>query len=331
MAKPRIFVSSTYYDLRHIRRSLEAFIDSLGYEAVLFESGDIPFKHDAPLDESCYVEIKSCHILVLIIGGRFGSSSSDAAPPEGEEDKFYKHYNSITEKEYKTARELDIPIFIFVEKNVLSEYETFKENRENTSVKYAHVQNINVFRLIDDIYAQSRNNLLREFDNFDDISSWLKLQWAGLFADFLAKKSEKTSLKDMASQMSSLSSLTGVLKEYTEALMRKVQPQDFEALIRSQERRLITQRSHAFSREPMIRFIRDESEEPLSSARLYRSFIESESLEDFLSRARVSDDFMNRFMLEHEDAARKDYFELVEKYKEPTDEAESDGEGEDAG
>jgi hypothetical protein len=39
MAKPRVFVISTYYDLKHIRNSLEAFIESLGYDPVLFESG----------------------------------------------------------------------------------------------------------------------------------------------------------------------------------------------------------------------------------------------------------------------------------------------------
>ena len=42
MAKPRVFVSSTYYDLKHIRDRPEAFIESFGYEPVLFESGDIP-------------------------------------------------------------------------------------------------------------------------------------------------------------------------------------------------------------------------------------------------------------------------------------------------
>ena len=42
MAKPRIFVSSTYYDLKHIRASLSLFIDSLGYESILFEKGQLP-------------------------------------------------------------------------------------------------------------------------------------------------------------------------------------------------------------------------------------------------------------------------------------------------
>lgn len=36
MARPRVFVSSTYYDLKHIRASLENFIESLGFDAVLF-------------------------------------------------------------------------------------------------------------------------------------------------------------------------------------------------------------------------------------------------------------------------------------------------------
>jgi hypothetical protein len=35
MAKPRVFVSSTYYDLKHLRSAIEAFIDSLGYEPIL--------------------------------------------------------------------------------------------------------------------------------------------------------------------------------------------------------------------------------------------------------------------------------------------------------
>jgi hypothetical protein len=70
MAKPRIFVSSTYYDLRHIRAVLEGFIRQLGYEPVLFEKGAIPFRHDKTLEENCLSEIDACDILILIVGGR---------------------------------------------------------------------------------------------------------------------------------------------------------------------------------------------------------------------------------------------------------------------
>lgn len=41
MARPKVFVSSTYYDLKHIRASMEVFIESLGFDAILFEKGDI--------------------------------------------------------------------------------------------------------------------------------------------------------------------------------------------------------------------------------------------------------------------------------------------------
>ena len=114
MAKPRIFVSSTYYDLRHIRQGVESFVQSLGYDPILFESGDIPFSHDQSLDQSCYKEIATCHILVLIIGGRYGSPTSDetTTPTDDDLEKHYKHFNSITKKEFETAINEDIPAYI---------------------------------------------------------------------------------------------------------------------------------------------------------------------------------------------------------------------------
>ncbi|MDV2488919.1 DUF4062 domain-containing protein [Acinetobacter johnsonii] len=101
MAKPRIFVSSTYYDLKHIRASLSLFIDSLGYESILFEKGQIAFVSDDPLDISCYREAASADIFVLIIGGRYGSETSEV-PIKSKSQ--YTDYNSITHKEYETAR-----------------------------------------------------------------------------------------------------------------------------------------------------------------------------------------------------------------------------------
>ena len=76
MAKPRIFVSSTYYDLKHLRSSLEDFIESLGYEPILSEKGDISFTPDTPLDDSCYREARNADIFILIIGGRYGTEAT---------------------------------------------------------------------------------------------------------------------------------------------------------------------------------------------------------------------------------------------------------------
>lgn len=76
MARPRVFVSSTYYDLKHVRASLDLFIESMGYDSILSEKGDIAYTHDRPLDDSCYRETETADIFVLIIGGRYGHEAS---------------------------------------------------------------------------------------------------------------------------------------------------------------------------------------------------------------------------------------------------------------
>jgi len=235
MAKPRIFISSTYYDLKHIRKGIQEFINSLGYDSILFENGDIPFVHNEPLDKSCYKEVELSQILVLIIGGRYGSASSEeqAELSSTELVKHYKHYNSITKLEYEAAKKKDIPIYIFIEKGVSSEYATYKKNKGNKGVEYAHVDSIQVFELIESIYSQHRNNLCRDFENIDDITKWLKDQWAGLFATLLQNQTEQKDIKSLESQIGKLNSTINGLKTYSESIMRTSNTENFEEIIES--------------------------------------------------------------------------------------------------
>ncbi|MDD5723932.1 MAG: DUF4062 domain-containing protein [Syntrophales bacterium] len=162
MPKPRVFISSIFYDLRHIRSSLENFIEGMGYEAVLSERGMIAYDPDIPLDESCYGDAGSADMFVLIIGGCYGSAESEENI-EGNPD-FYGLYESITKKEYSTACSRGIPIYVLLEKNLLTEYETYKKNKKNESIQHAHVDSINVFRLLEEILGNSRNNSIHQFE-----------------------------------------------------------------------------------------------------------------------------------------------------------------------
>ncbi|NQT02206.1 MAG: DUF4062 domain-containing protein [Planctomycetes bacterium] len=220
MARPRVFISSTFYDLKHIRSSLEQFIENLGYEAILSEKGAIAFDPDLPLDESCYREAKNSDVFVLIIGGRYGSpaSTEGITPPEG----FFDRYASITKREYQSALERDIPIYILVDRSVYTEYETFRRNRGKKDITYAYVDSVNVFLLIDEILSQSRNNPIHQFDRHTEIAAWLREQWGGLFKEMLSRRSGQRQLTSLADQVRYLSEISNTLKRYLEEVVYSV-------------------------------------------------------------------------------------------------------------
>ncbi len=51
MARPRIFISSTFFDLRQVRADLDRFVKELGYDTVRNETGGIPYGKDQKLEE----------------------------------------------------------------------------------------------------------------------------------------------------------------------------------------------------------------------------------------------------------------------------------------
>lgn len=236
MAKPRIFVSSTYYDLKHLRSSLDNFIQSLGFESVLSEKGDIAYSPDTPLDESCYREASNADIFVLIVGGRYGSATSKEEKKPSK--NFIDKYESITKKEYEAAINSDIPTYILIETNVYSEYHTFLRNKKNKGINYAHVDSENVFRLIEYILSKPRNNPLRTFERFGEIESWLREQWSGLFRELLKKMTNQQQLSSLSSQVDALGAINETLKRYLEQIVKKISPDEATSLIDSEQERL---------------------------------------------------------------------------------------------
>lgn len=234
MAKPKIFISSTYYDLKHVRSSLEDFINELGYESILSESGNISYEHTVPLDTSCYKEASNADIFVLIIGGRYGSPTSNEGKTKHIE--FFEKYESVTKEEYQTAFKKDIPIYILIEKQVYAEYQTYKKNKDNKNINYAHVDSINIFHFIDEIFDKPRNNATYQFEKHSEIKDWLREQWAGKFRDLLHQRTENQQYKSLNSKIEELSSINTSMKKYLETIM-KASTKNSEEIIKSENSR----------------------------------------------------------------------------------------------
>lgn len=255
MAKPRVFISSTYYDLKYIRASLEIFVDSLGFEPVLSEKGDIAYSPDRALDESCYIEVENSDILVLIVGGRYGSPTS--AGSKAATGSFFARYESITKAEYGRAVEKDIPIYVLIEKGVNSEYQTYLRNKDVTNIQYAHVDSVNVFILIEEILSKPRNNPVQSFEKFEEIELWLREQWAGLFRELLRRQSQQQQLTGLSAQVTELKETNETLKKYLEAVMRGVGQQETSQLIASEEARLTElRRTEALRENRMVHYLK---------------------------------------------------------------------------
>ena len=183
MAKPRIFVSSTFYDLRQIRAELDMFIESIGYEPIRNEEGDIPYGKDEALEEYCYKEIKGIDILISVIGGRFGSESK-------------RNTSSISQIELRTALKEGKQVYIFIDKNIIAEYETYLLNKDSESeVKYRYVNDIRIYKFIEEIRGLCTNNNIKGFETASDITRYLKEQFDGLFQRFLE---EQTRIKEIS-------------------------------------------------------------------------------------------------------------------------------------
>ncbi|MEX0742159.1 MAG: DUF4062 domain-containing protein, partial [Phycisphaeraceae bacterium] len=203
MAKPRIFVSSTYFDLRVVRADLERFIRENGYEPVLFEHGHIPYGKEDALEEYCYREISTCDILIAIIGGAYGTQSRDQ-----------KH--SITQREFKTAIELGKQIYVFVERSVHSEYRTYRHNKDVEGFKPVAVTDARVYQFLDEINSLPAGNPIEPFEISDDIVRYLREQWAGLFQRLLQESGRQKEINIVASMKSTAATLNKLVTFLTE-------------------------------------------------------------------------------------------------------------------
>jgi len=215
MATPRVFISSTCYDLKYIRENLKYFIRTIGYEPVLSEEGTIFFNPTLHTHDACLAEVPNCQVFVLMIGGRFGG-------------QLHGSETSITNAEYREAVKLKIPVFALIDTAVFNDYHLFSRNRGNlgvdlTKVVFPSVDSIKIFDFIDEVRGNAVNNALVPFRDFGDIEAYLKQQWAGMMFDFLTRVNEE---RRVANTLDTLSQMNARIEMLSKQILVSVGTED---------------------------------------------------------------------------------------------------------
>ncbi|HLO72986.1 MAG TPA: DUF4062 domain-containing protein [Flavobacterium sp.] len=222
MAAPKVFVSSTCYDLKEIRDNLYEFIDSLGYIPIFSDKNDVFYHPDLHTHEACLKEIESCQLFVLIIGGRFGGKYK------------YDTTKSIVNAEYSAAKELNLPIITFVSRDVYGNHFMYEKNKDK-EIEYTAISDQkyakNIFEFINSIRRSNINNGLFEFEFARDIKTILKKQFAGMFYDFLWDRKNKIESDKTRSLLRNLTAISEKTEEIIENIYRKVEPEKSEAVL----------------------------------------------------------------------------------------------------
>ncbi|EKO3480516.1 DUF4062 domain-containing protein [Vibrio fluvialis] len=239
MAIPKVFVSSTCYDLQEERAQLERFINGYGFQPVLSEYSGVYYDVDAHTHESCVNEVVHCDLFVLIISGRYGGK--------------YKGGNgeSITQAEYNKAKELGLPIFTFVKADVFNAQHYYKTNIRTQGdefakrITYPAIEKqddaVSIFSFIETVSHASTNNGVETYHSFVDIENHLKKQWAGMFFTFLKKRKEQENVENILSAVQKLVGTTTTLESLVESLhTSSIGEEETKLVIKSSEIRKAT-------------------------------------------------------------------------------------------
>lgn len=103
-----------------------------------------------------------------------------------------------------------------MEKNVLAEFQTYLINKSNESITYKYVDNIKIYQFIENVQSLPNNNTMHGFETSNDIISFLREQWAGLFQRFLQEQirvKEVNKIVELEKTAETLNQLVGFLTD----------------------------------------------------------------------------------------------------------------------
>ncbi len=204
MARLRVFISSTCYDLDILRGELRPFISGMGYEPVMSDYSDVLYDPRSHTHDSCLKDVPSCDMVILIVGSRFGGTAVPSALQQLDFTSLEKLSTkadvldtkeklSITQLEVLKAVEAAIPVYAFVDERVLHDHHVYEKNKEKKDVidhiEFPSIQKREtaryIFEFINFLSHRTTNNSVLAFSRLEDIRTQLASQWSQLFQRLL--------------------------------------------------------------------------------------------------------------------------------------------------
>lgn len=226
MAAPKVFISSTCFDLNVARSQLRLFVSSLGYEPVMSDYMDVLYDPRIHTHTSCLKEIPNCDLVVLIIGSRFGGKGVPESISQLDFEKLKELSKSsgalespqnlsITQLEILGALSEGVPIFAFVDSRVLHDHELYEKNKNSRiidEIKFPSIEKPEtakfIFEFINFLRHRLRGNGVFSYTRYEEIEQTLKRQWASWYQRLLWEQrksvAEQRQIDNMADQLESL-------------------------------------------------------------------------------------------------------------------------------
>lgn len=173
MHQLKVFVSSTCYDLKQIRKDLQEFISLMGHQPIMSEFDSFPIDPNTDTIANCIRNVESADLFVLVIGGRYGYTLENG--------------RSITNMEYIYAKKKGIPVFVYINRDVITGLGLYRDNPDGNFKSL--VDDNKVFDFVNDVRTVNQH-WCYDFEHAQDIMSNLKIRFSHLFADSLSIRSK---------------------------------------------------------------------------------------------------------------------------------------------
>jgi hypothetical protein len=208
MPSPKIFLSSTCYDLGIVREQLRSFFLRLGYDPILSEYSDVLYDPRTHTHTSCIQEVPNADIVVVLIGSRFGGRVIPEALNSIDIENLLKssfdvtilqepEKLSITQLEVLKAIDATVPVFAFVDEKVMHDHFVYQKNKDIADkIKFPSIEKPEsaryIFEFINFLHQRNKGNSVIPFGRIEDIETHLLKQWGSLFQKLLKEQRDNS-------------------------------------------------------------------------------------------------------------------------------------------